>query len=132
MQLCGYWAPSLEGLNEEIELQTVGPGLDNQNAGQLFNSLNRVPKPSNLLYNLGKLLTSGVTLLNTHRPIFQQYRKPGFPLSRFAPVGISIRTNSDHGAAIPTSTPAISSPKSTTSSATMAATSSPPSHLPTA
>jgi hypothetical protein len=70
----------LEGFNEEIELQDIGPNFDNQPGKQIFEALNAVTKPFNLLQSLRKLLTIGVTAWNTYKPIIQQFSPPESPL----------------------------------------------------
>jgi hypothetical protein len=86
----------LEGFNEEIELQDIGPNFDNQPGKQIFEALNAVTKPFNLLQSLRKLLTIGVTAWNTYKPIIQQFFAPGVAVAIVAPVAIALIANSDY------------------------------------
>jgi hypothetical protein len=110
------FSTSLEALNEEIELQPIGLGLDGQPAGQVFNALNGVPKPFNLINSLNNFVKIGVSALNTYRPILQQYWKPGLLLI-VVPVGISVIANSNYGA-VSQPTSISSSPVTPTTTAT--------------
>jgi hypothetical protein len=90
------FSTDLGSFTDEIELQTIGPGLDNEPAGQIFNAYQAVPKPFNLLNSLRRLLTTGVTALNTYRPIIQQFFAPGVALTIAASAAIALIANSDY------------------------------------
>lgn len=96
---------TLEGFGEEIELQDIGPNFDNQPGKQIFEALNAVPKPFNLLQSLRKLMTIGVTALNTYKPIIQQFFTPGAAIAIVAPVAINLIANSDYSSSSNTSEP---------------------------
>lgn len=96
---------SLEAFGEEIELQDIGPNFDNQPGKQIFEALNAVPKPFNLLQSLRKLMTIGVTALNTYKPIIQQFFTPGVAVAIVAPVAIALIANSDYSGSSSTSEP---------------------------
>lgn len=87
---------TLEGFGEEIELQDIGPNFDNQPGKQIFEALNAVPKPFNLLQSLRKLTQLGITALTTYRPIIQQFFTPGVGIAIVAPVAIALIANSDY------------------------------------
>jgi hypothetical protein len=121
---------SLSGLNEEIELQTIGPGLDEQPAGQVFNPYDEVPPCYNKLISLKNLIKPGISALTTYRSTIQQFWKPGFALFVVPLTGIEIIANSNYGAVAPTSTAVVpSSTTSTTSSSTATAKPTPPPYL---
>jgi hypothetical protein len=87
---------TLEGFGEEIELQDIGPNFDNQPGKQIFEALHAVPKPFNLLQSLRKLLTIGITALNTYKPIIQQFFTPGVAVAIIAPAAITLIANLDY------------------------------------
>jgi hypothetical protein len=90
------FSTDLGGFTDEIELQTIGPGLDNEPAGQIFNAYQAIPKPFNILISLRRLLLTGVAALNTYRPIIQQFFAPGVAIAVAASAAIALIANSDY------------------------------------
>lgn len=110
---------SLSGLNEEIELQTIGPGLDEQPAGQVFNAYPEVPPCYNKLISLNNLIKPGISALTTYRSTIQQFWKPGFALFVVPLTGIGIIANSNYGLTATTTGTPTSTPSASTSTVTV-------------
>ncbi|RFU30419.1 hypothetical protein B7463_g5900, partial [Scytalidium lignicola] len=64
--------------------------------GSLLNSSTSVPRQFNLLQSLKKLVSSGVTALNTFRPIIRQFFTSGAAFAIVAPEAISLIANSNY------------------------------------